>query len=120
VLAKRWHNFSKADIDPLPRDVSQHSKQLQSLRILLLHFDQPQASFHMAFLNKKNKHDSTLSPTYTHLLHTHTHRHRHRHKKMGDLKAKQGELIATQTHTPLARLLSLDDVQAEARKRLPK
>lgn len=39
---------------------------------------------------------------------------------MGDVKEQQAAALEAATHQPLARLLSLDDVQAEARRRLPK
>jgi len=39
---------------------------------------------------------------------------------MGDVKEQQAAALEAATHRPLARLLSLDDVQAEARRRLPK
>jgi hypothetical protein len=39
---------------------------------------------------------------------------------MGDVKEQQAAALEAATQQPLARLLSLDDVQAEARRRLPK
>jgi len=36
------------------------------------------------------------------------------------VKEQQAAALEAATHRPLARLLSLDDVQAEARRRLPK
>ncbi|EWM20821.1 glycolate oxidase [Nannochloropsis gaditana] len=39
---------------------------------------------------------------------------------MGDVKRQQAAAVEASIHQPLERLLSLDDVQAEARKRLPK